>query len=82
MRINSPKTKRLQGAVDASRRARRRTLVLQVSDNKADAVPCERLRLMCVLHQQNLYHSYPLLLIIRSWSGAATVYENDAPEPG
>jgi hypothetical protein len=35
--------KRLQGAADARRRARRRTFVLQVPDNKADAVPCERL---------------------------------------
>ncbi|MEN8688818.1 MAG: hypothetical protein ABF303_11640, partial [Desulfobacterales bacterium] len=31
------------GAADARRRARRRTFVLQVPDNKADAVPCERL---------------------------------------
>ena len=36
--------KRLQDAADARRRARRRTFVLQVSDNKADAVPCECLR--------------------------------------
>ena len=34
---------RSQGTADARRRARRRTLVLQVPDNKADAVPCERI---------------------------------------
>ena len=34
---------RLQGAADARRWARRRTFVLQAPDNKADAVPCERL---------------------------------------
>jgi len=43
MRFKPPNCKRLQGAADARRRARRRTFVLQVSDNKADAVPCERL---------------------------------------
>ena len=42
MRFKPPHCKRLQGAADARRRARRRTLVLQVPDNKADAVPCER----------------------------------------
>jgi hypothetical protein len=43
MRFKPPDCKRLQGAADARRRARRRTFVLQVPDNKADAVPCERL---------------------------------------
>ena len=36
--------KRLQGAADARRRARGRTFVLQVPDNKADAAPCECLQ--------------------------------------
>lgn len=45
MRFKPPNCKRLQGAADARRRARRRTFVLQVPDNKADAVPCERLQL-------------------------------------
>ena len=44
MRFKQPNCKRLQGAADARRRARRRTFVLQVPENKADAVPCERLR--------------------------------------
>jgi hypothetical protein len=44
MRFKPPNCKRLQGAADTRRRARRRTFVLQVPDNKADAVPCERLR--------------------------------------
>ena len=43
MRFKPPNCKRLQGAADARRRARRRTFVLQVPDNKADAGPCERL---------------------------------------
>ena len=43
MRSKPPNCKRLQGAAGARRRARRRTFVLQVPDNKADAVPCERL---------------------------------------
>jgi len=43
MRFKPSNCKRLQGAADARRRARRRTFVLQVPDNKADAVPCERL---------------------------------------
>jgi len=45
MRFKPPHCKRLQGAADARRRARRRPFVLQVPDNKADAVPCERLPL-------------------------------------
>jgi hypothetical protein len=44
MRFKPTNCKRLQGVADARRRARRRTFVLQVPDNKADAVPCERLR--------------------------------------
>ncbi len=44
MRFKPPNCKHLQGAADARRRARRRTFVLQTPDNKADAVPCERLR--------------------------------------
>jgi hypothetical protein len=44
MNFKPANCKRLQGAADAKRRARKRYLVLQVSDNKADAVPCERLR--------------------------------------
>ena len=44
MRFKPPNCKRLQGAADARRRTRRRTFVLQVPDNKADAVPCDRLR--------------------------------------
>jgi hypothetical protein len=46
MRFKLPNCKRLQGAADARRRARRRTFVLQVADNKADAVTCERLHKM------------------------------------
>jgi hypothetical protein len=45
--VNMPKPpngKRLQGAVDARHRVRRRTIVLQVPGNAADAVPCERLQ--------------------------------------
>jgi hypothetical protein len=44
MRFKPPNCKRLQGAGDARRRARRWSFVLQVPDNKADAVPCERLQ--------------------------------------
>ena len=47
MHFKPPHCKRLQGAADASRRVRRRTFVLQVPDNKADAVPCERLQNIC-----------------------------------
>ena len=43
MRFKLCNCKRLQGAAEAGRRACRRTFVLQVPDNKADAVPCERL---------------------------------------
>ena len=41
---NSRNSKHPQGAVDARHRERRRTGVLQVPDNAADAVPCECLR--------------------------------------
>jgi hypothetical protein len=44
MRLKQPNCMGLQGAADARRRACRRTFVLQVHDNKADAVPCERLQ--------------------------------------
>ena len=44
MRFKPPNCKRSQGAADARRRVRRRTFVLQVPDNKTDAVPCERLQ--------------------------------------
>ena len=44
MRLKPLNCKRLQGAADARRRAHRRTFVLQVPDNKADEVPCERLQ--------------------------------------
>ena len=40
MRFKPRNCKRLQGAAGARRRARRRPFVLQVPDNKADAVPC------------------------------------------
>ncbi|MGB5424436.1 MAG: hypothetical protein WBN03_19890, partial [Desulfobacterales bacterium] len=45
MRFKPPNFRRLQGAADVRRRARRRTFVLQAPENKADAVPCERLQL-------------------------------------
>jgi hypothetical protein len=41
MRFKPPNCKRLQGAADARRRARRRIFVRQVPDNKTGAVPCE-----------------------------------------
>jgi hypothetical protein len=43
IRFNPTNRKRLEGAADARHRVRRRPFVLQVPDNKADAVPCERL---------------------------------------
>ena len=46
MRYKPPDCKRLQGATDARRRVRSRTFVLQVPDNKADAVPCKRLQVV------------------------------------
>ena len=44
MRLKPPYCKRLQGAADARRWVRGRPFVLQVPDNKANAVPCERLQ--------------------------------------
>ena len=38
MRFKPPNCERLQGTADARRRARIRTFVLQVADNKSDAV--------------------------------------------
>jgi len=38
--LQTTNCKRLQGAADARRRLRGRPIVLQVPDNKADAVPC------------------------------------------
>jgi hypothetical protein len=45
MRFKPLNCERLQDTADAGRRVRRRTFVLQVPGNKADAVPCERLRI-------------------------------------
>jgi hypothetical protein len=42
MRFKPPNCKRLQGAADARHRVRRRTVVLQVPDNKAGAGPFDR----------------------------------------
>ena len=42
MNIKPPIGNRLQGAVAARHRACRRTFVLQMPGNAADAVPCER----------------------------------------
>jgi hypothetical protein len=44
IRFKPPNCKRLQGAVEVRRRMRRRTFVLRVPDNKADAVSCEHLK--------------------------------------
>ena len=44
MRFIPPNCRRLQGDADARSRVCRRTFVLQVPDNKADAVPRKRLR--------------------------------------
>ena len=46
MRFKPPSCKRLQGAADVRRRARRCTFVLQVPDDKTDVVPCERLQIV------------------------------------
>ena len=48
MNAKLPSGKRLQGAVDARQRACRRTAVLQMPGNAADAVPCERLQIFYV----------------------------------
>jgi len=67
MRFKPPNCKRLQGAADARRWARRRTFVLQVPDNKTDAVPCERWQnfqtaqltpLMQIAYERNLSQMY------------------------
>ena len=50
MRFKPPICRRLQGAADARRWARRRTFILQVPDNNADAVPCERLQPNLLFH--------------------------------
>ena len=42
-----PHCKRLQGAVDARKRPVRYTSVCGQADNKADAVPCDRLLFLC-----------------------------------
>ena len=52
MRFKPPNYKLLQGAVDSRRRARRRTIVLQVPDIKAGAVPCERVKVDYILCDQ------------------------------
>jgi hypothetical protein len=44
MRFNPTIYSRSQGAIYVRRRARKRTFVLQVTGNKADAARCERLR--------------------------------------
>jgi hypothetical protein len=49
--IKKPSGKRLQGAVDARRRACRRTKGLQMPGNEVVAVPCERLQ--CIKLGQN-----------------------------
>jgi len=45
IRFRPRNCKHSQGAVDVRRRVHRRTFVLQVLGNKADAVPCECLQL-------------------------------------
>jgi hypothetical protein len=64
MRFNHTKCKRLQGAANARRQARRRTFVLQVPDNKADVVPCERLQKMGII-KYKATNGYAL------WKGSA-----------
>jgi len=44
MHIQSMNCKHSQGAADVRRRVHRRSFVLQVLGNRADAVPCECLR--------------------------------------
>jgi hypothetical protein len=44
MRFKPPNYGYLQDTADARRQMRRRTYVLQVPDNKTDAVLCERFR--------------------------------------
>jgi hypothetical protein len=77
MRFKLPNCRRLQGAADARRRARRRTFVLQVPDNKADAVPCERLPLIYYEPNHLLYSlSYiPFSSIVSHFSYLANIFE-------
>ncbi|MFZ1956731.1 MAG: hypothetical protein WAU34_14670, partial [Desulfobacterales bacterium] len=65
MRFKKPNCKRLQGAADARRRVRRRTFGLQVPDNKADAVPCERLHRFHyeVYRQHRFFNRYPYSIV-------------------
>jgi hypothetical protein len=78
MRFKQPNCKRLQGAADARRRARRRTFVLQVPDNKADAVPCERLHVFYVGGEDD----HQFTVFIRLFDSAKKVFgERQAVEP-
>jgi hypothetical protein len=61
MRFKPPNCMRLQGAADARRRVRKRTFVLQMPDNKADAVPCERLLKTKELYAYTSYCKIPFL---------------------
>ena len=62
MRFKPPNCMRLQGAADARRRARRRTFVLQVPENNADAVPCERIQ---KFYTQNINHMPAVIFFAR-----------------
>jgi len=53
MRFKPPHCKHLQGAAEARRRVCRRPFVLQVPDNKTDAVPCERLSIFNCFYSLN-----------------------------
>ena len=57
--------KHSQGAADVRRRAHRRTFVLQVLGNKADAAPCECLRKKNALFKR---YNRPLKAIIDVYS--------------
>ncbi len=63
-RFKPPDCMRLQGAADARRRVRRRTFVLQVPDNKADAVSCECLRKKHLRVTTNMVINFPITLIM------------------
>jgi hypothetical protein len=52
MRFKQPNCRRLQGAADARRRARRRTFVLQVPANKADAVSVNAYKNAVIVNQK------------------------------
>jgi hypothetical protein len=67
MRFKPPNCKRLQGAADARRRARRRTFVLQVPDNKADAVPCERLQGICCISPEARLSKCRVIAVFRHY---------------